>query len=63
VNWKEHRDYELGNTKLFIKEPAALFALDDERVKRLDEHAERIQRAFRQWAAELEAEESSSIWW
>jgi len=41
--------YQMGRTKLFIKDPASLFLLEEERERRFDQHARVIQKAFRKY--------------
>ena len=45
--------YQLGKTKVFIKEPRDLFSLEKERESRINEIVKVIQRAYRSWKARL----------
>merc|ERR1712032_218225 len=39
--------YQMGNTKIFIKDPASLFLLEETRDRKFDSYARLIQKAFR----------------
>lgn len=41
------KNYQLGKTKIFIKDPAPVFRLEDERDLALDHIAQKLQRAWR----------------
>merc|ERR1719430_2610446 len=41
--------YQMGRTKLFIKDPASLFLLEEVRERKFDHHARVIQKAFRKY--------------
>ncbi|KAJ1521026.1 hypothetical protein ONE63_002738 [Megalurothrips usitatus] len=44
---KEHHEYQLGKTKIFIKNPESLFHLEELREQHYNKHATIIQRAFK----------------
>ena len=44
---QEHTHFELGKTKVFIKNPTDVFKLDEEREKKLHDVVAKIQAAFR----------------
>jgi len=41
--------YQMGRSKLFIKDPASLFLLEEVRERKFDHHARVIQKAFRKY--------------
>ncbi|KAI1715922.1 myosin head (motor domain) domain-containing protein [Ditylenchus destructor] len=43
--------YQLGNTKIFIKNPESLFLLEELRERKYDAYARTIQKAFRKFTA------------
>jgi len=43
----ETNQYQLGKTKIFIKDPASLFLLEETRERKFDSYARLIQKAFR----------------
>jgi len=43
----EANQYQLGKTKVFIKDPASLFLLEEMRERKFDSYARMIQKAFR----------------
>jgi len=45
----ETSQYQLGKTKLFIKDPASLFLLEEVRERKFDNFARLIQKAFRKY--------------
>jgi len=45
----ETSQYQLGRTKLFIKDPASLFLLEEVRERKFDNFARLIQKAFRKY--------------
>jgi myosin-1 len=58
--------YQLGRTKIFIKNPESLFLLEETRDRKFDVFARVIQKAFRKWNAKkhyirLRAEASSLL--
>ena len=46
-------EYQLGKTKVFIKDPKRLFDLEKRRDERVNEIVKHIQRAYRSWKARL----------
>lgn len=55
LGWRQGTEYQLGKSKIFIKEPNSLFKLDDLRNKRILEQIAKMQAAFRGHKQE--------IWW
>eukprot|EP00040_Diaphanoeca_grandis_P035564 m.224049 g.224049 ORF g.224049 m.224049 type:complete len:1049 (-) comp33420_c1_seq1:231-3377(-) len=47
----EDDQYQLGNTKIFIKNPESLFLLEEMRERKFDAFARKIQTAYRRWRA------------
>lgn len=47
----ETDQYQLGRTKVFIKNPESLFLLEELRERKFDGYARVIQKAFRKWNA------------
>jgi len=45
----EKSQYQLGKSKLFIKDPASLFLLEEVRERKFDQFARLIQKAFRKY--------------
>jgi len=43
--------YQLGNSKIFIKNPESLFLLEEMRERKFDGFARKIQTAYRKWRA------------
>lgn len=42
-------EYEMGKTKVFIRRPDSLFLLEEQRARKYDEYARRIQKWFRKY--------------
>jgi myosin-1 len=49
--------YQLGNTKIFIKNPESLFLLEEVRERKYDTYARKIQSTYRRWKAQQYFEE------
>eukprot|EP01135_Chromosphaera_perkinsii_P001858 Nk52_evm7s212 gene=Nk52_evmTU7s212 len=47
----EHDQWQLGQTKVFIKSPESLFLLEELRERKYNMYAKVIQRAYRHWAS------------
>ncbi|KNC47565.1 myosin ID heavy chain [Thecamonas trahens ATCC 50062] len=47
---RQGTDFEFGRTKIFIRAPEAVFALEEQRDRRLDTYANTIQRFFLRFA-------------
>merc|ERR1719228_2768462 len=45
----EPSQYQMGRSKIFIKDPASLFLLEEIRERKFDTHARVIQKAFRKY--------------
>eukprot|EP00051_Salpingoeca_urceolata_P021427 m.336285 g.336285 ORF g.336285 m.336285 type:complete len:1061 (+) comp19795_c1_seq2:302-3484(+) len=53
----EKDQYQLGKTKVFIKNPESLFLLEEMRERKFDTYARRIQTTYRRWKAQQYYEE------
>ncbi|CAD5123549.1 DgyrCDS11887 [Dimorphilus gyrociliatus] len=42
-------EYEMGRTKIFIRRPDSLFLLEEQRARKYDEYARKIQKWFRKY--------------
>lgn len=49
--------YQMGNTKIFIKNPESLFLLEEVRERKYDYFARKIQTTYRRWKAQQYFEE------
>jgi myosin I len=49
--------YQLGNTKIFVKNPESLFLLEEVRERKYDGYARKIQSTYRRWKAQQYFEE------
>ena len=49
--------YQMGNTKIFIKNPESLFLLEEIRERKYDYFARKIQTTYRRWKAQQYFEE------
>ena len=47
----DNDQYQLGRTKLFIKNPESLFLLEECRERKFDQYARVIQKAYRRYHA------------
>ena len=60
-------EYQMGQSKLFIKAPESLFLLEEQRDKKFDHFARVIQKAFRkhfnQAKLQRQKEEASGKTW
>ncbi|XP_052123606.1 unconventional myosin-Ie isoform X1 [Frankliniella occidentalis] len=52
AGFKEGNEFQLGLTKVFIKNPESLFHLEELREQQFDKHAKIIQRAFKKHFAQ-----------
>ncbi|ESN91017.1 hypothetical protein HELRODRAFT_116401 [Helobdella robusta] len=48
----DHDQYQMGRTKVFIKNPESLFLMEELRERKFDAFARVIQKAFRKWNAQ-----------
>ena len=48
----EADQWQLGKTKVFIKNPESLFLLEEVRERKFDTYARKIQTAYRKWKAQ-----------
>jgi len=53
----EPDQWQLGRTKVFIKNPESLFLLEEQRERKFDQFARRIQIFYRRWKAQQYYEE------
>lgn len=44
--------YQLGKTKVFVKNPESLFLLEELRERKFDGYARKIQTVYRRWKAQ-----------
>ncbi len=44
MHLKQGEDFQLGNTKIFIRKPESVFALEERREQLVTNYANRIQR-------------------
>jgi myosin-1 len=49
MNFQERQQYQLGVSKIFIRKPETLFALEEQRERRVDELVRKIQRLYKAW--------------
>ncbi|ESN91739.1 hypothetical protein HELRODRAFT_165806 [Helobdella robusta] len=48
----DHDQFQLGKTKVFVKNPESLFLLEEVRERKFDGYARVIQKMFRKWNAQ-----------